>query len=195
VDILADGRLDLDDDTLQSLDLVVVSLHSALTLPAREQTRRICKALAHPAVDIFGHPTGRLLGERAGAAFDLGEVARLAADRGLLLEVNAQPDRLDLDDVQVQTALRYGVGLAISTDAHATTELRFMRWGVDQARRGWATPGNVANSRPLPALLAMLHAARGSGVPSGTRRTAGTERLPRRGKVAARGRRAPARAS
>ena len=161
VDILPDGRLDLDDETLTSLDLVVVSLHSALTLPAREQTRRICRALAHPAVDIFGHPTGRLLGDRPGAAFDLGEVARVAAGQGILLEVNAQPDRLDLDDVQVQAVLRHGVGLAISTDAHSVAELRFMRWGVDQARRGWATAGQVANTRPLAGLLEMLHRGRG----------------------------------
>lgn len=161
VDILTDGSLDLDDETIRSLDLVVVSLHSALTLPPREQTRRVCRALKHPSVDIFGHPTGRLLGDRPGVTFDLGEVIRVAAGQGVLLEVNAQPDRLDLDDVQVQSALRHGAGIVISTDAHSAAELRFMRWGVDQARRGWATASDVANARPLEALLGMLHRGRG----------------------------------
>jgi len=166
VDILKDGTLDLDDQALADLDLVVISLHSALALPRREQTRRVVRALRHPAVDIFGHPTGRLLGRRAGVELDLDEVFRVAADRGVILEVNAQPDRLDLDDVAVQAALRYGVRLAVSTDAHSTAELRFMRWGVDQARRGWATAESVVNSRPLAALLPLLHRSRSSERPA-----------------------------
>jgi DNA polymerase (family 10) len=172
VDILTDGSLDLDDDTLAGLDLVVVSLHSALTLPRREQTRRVVRALSHPAVDIFGHPTARLLGRRPPVELDLEEVYRVAADRGVILEVNAQPDRLDLDDVAVQGALSHGVRLAISTDAHATAELRFMRWGVDQARRGWATAQSVVNTRPLAELLPLLHRSRSPGSRTG----AGTAR-------------------
>jgi DNA polymerase (family 10) len=160
VDILPDGRLDLDDETLWSLDLVVVALHSSLALPRREQTRRVLRALSHPAVDVLAHPTGRLVGRRAGAALDLDEIARAAADRGIMLEVNAQPERLDLDDVAVQTALRHGVRIVISTDAHATAELGFMRWGVDQARRGWATARDVANCLSLPELRGRLHAGR-----------------------------------
>jgi len=160
VDILTDGSLDLDDETLWNLDLVVVSLHSSLALPRREQTRRVLRALEHPAVDILAHPTGRLLGRRAGAAIDLDEIARAAADRGIMLEVNAQPERLDLDDVAIQAALRHGVRLAISTDAHATTELGFMRWGVDQARRGWATAIDVVNCLRLAELRLRLHAGR-----------------------------------
>jgi DNA polymerase (family 10) len=176
VDILPDGRLDLDDATLQALDVVVVSLHSALNLSPRDQTRRICRALRHPAVDILGHPTGRLLPDRTGAAFDLNEVVQVAAGQGVLLEINAQPDRLDLDDVQAQTALRHGAGLVISTDAHSTAELRFMRWGVDQARRGWASAAQVANTRPLGELLKVLHGARrsdGHRVGRADRRTSG----------------------
>jgi DNA polymerase (family 10) len=166
VDILKDGTLDLDDQALAGLDLVVISLHSALALPRREQTRRVVRALRHPAVDILGHPTGRLLGRRAGVELDLEEVFRVAADRGVILEVNAQPDRLDLDDVAVQAALRYGVRLAVSTDAHSTAELRFMRWGVDQARRGWATADSVVNARPLAALLPLLHRSRSAERPA-----------------------------
>jgi DNA polymerase (family 10) len=163
VDILADGTLDLDDATLWDLDLVVVSLHSAFALPRREQTRRVVKALQHRAVDILGHPTARLLGKRPGVQLDLDEILRVAADRGVMLEVNAQPDRLDLDDVAIQAAIRHGVRLAISTDAHATGELGFLRWGVDQARRGWATQDDVVNTRPLASLRPLLHRARTAG--------------------------------
>jgi DNA polymerase (family 10) len=160
VDILADGTLDLDDATLAALDVVLVSLHSRLTLPAAAQTRRLVRALRHPAVDILAHPTGRLLGARAGARFDLAEVCRVARGQGVMLEVNAHPERLDLDDAMVRTALEHGVRLTLGTDAHATLELRHLHWGVDQARRGWATADDVANTRALPALRALLHGAR-----------------------------------
>ena len=163
VDILADGSLDLDDDSLWALDLVVISLHTALSLPRREQTRRVVRALQHPAVDILGHPTARLLGQRPPVQLDLDEVYRVAADRGVILEVNAQPDRLDLDDLACQAAIHHGVRLAVSTDAHAAGELGFLRWGVDQARRGWATRDDVVNTRPLAALLPLLHRARATG--------------------------------
>jgi DNA polymerase (family 10) len=162
VDILSDGSLDLDDETLASLDLVVISLHSAFSLPRREQTRRVVKALRHPAVDILGHPTARLLGQRPGVELDLEEVMRVAAEEGVILEVNARPEQLDLDDVAVQAALRLGVRLAVSTDAHSAAELGYMRWGVDQARRGWATAESVVNTRRLAALLPLLHRSRSS---------------------------------
>lgn len=192
VDILADGTLDLDDETLWNLDLVVVSLHSAFTLTRREQTRRVVRALKHRAVDILGHPTARLLGKRPGVQLDLDEAFRAAADRGVILEVNAQPDRLDLDDVAIQAALRHGLHLAISTDAHSTDELGFLRWGVDQARRGWATREDVANTRPLASLLPLLHRARstGGGAPAPHRLPdalrAGQARPSRRHRAAAR---------
>lgn len=160
VDILADGTLDLDDDTLRELDLVVVSLHSRLSLEPAEQTRRVVRALAHPSVDIMGHPRGRMLLKRDGARFDLEEVCKAAVDHGVMLEVNAQPDRLDLDDVAAHTALGHGIRLVVSTDAHSTRELLNMRWGVDQARRGWATRAGVANTLPLAQFLKLLHAKR-----------------------------------
>lgn len=160
VDIHADGTLDLDDATLFELELVQVSLHSKLRLPAAEQNARVLKALRHPAVDVFGHPHGRLLLRREGAALDLDEICRVCAGQGIMMEVNGAPDRLDLDDVAIQKALHFGVRLTISTDAHNTRELRNMRWGVDQARRGWATKDDVANTRPLAKLLALLHGRR-----------------------------------
>ena len=160
VDIRPDGALDLDDATLAELDIVLVSVHSAFDLSEREQTRRVLRALRHPAVDIFAHPTGRLLGRRGGLRLDMAQVCRAAVERGILLEVNAQPDRLDLDDLATRAALAAGATLAISTDAHAAAELGFMRWGVDQARRGWATKRQVANTLPLERLLPLLHAGR-----------------------------------
>jgi DNA polymerase (family 10) len=156
VDILADGTLDLDDETMASLDIVIVSLHSSLGLSPERQTERIIRALRHPHVHVFGHPTGRLINRRRGARFDLDEVCRVAASEGVLLEINAQPERLDLDDVSARRAQELGASFVIGTDAHSTEELQFMRWGVDQARRGWIERKHVANARSLKELLARL---------------------------------------
>ena len=160
VDIHPDGRLDLDDATLAALDLVCVSIHSAFDLGERDQTRRVLAALRHPSVDVLGHPTGRLIGRRGPIRLDLDQVAAAAADHGVLLEVNGQPDRLDLDDVAARAVTGRGARLVVSTDAHAVAELGFMRWGVDQARRGWARREDVANTRPLTGLLKLLHRSR-----------------------------------
>ena len=160
VDILQDGSLDMDDATLAELDVVVVSLHSKLSLPPGEQTRRAVRAMCHPNVDIFGHPRGRMLTKREGAQFDIHQVCRAAADHGVMLEVNAQPDRLDLREDDIRVALDYGLNLVLSTDAHSTRDLQFMRWGVDHARRGWLTADRVANARPLAGFLNMMHKRR-----------------------------------
>jgi DNA polymerase (family 10) len=160
VDILDDGRLDLDDATLEALDFVVVSVHSKFDLPEREQTRRVVRALRHPSVDLLGHPTGRLIGRRNAIRLDLDQVCRAAADAGVILEVNGQPERLDLDEIACRTVVERGIPIAISTDAHAVAELGFMRWGVDQARRGWASKANVVNTLPLAKLVKRLHGAR-----------------------------------
>lgn len=156
VDILRDGSLDLDDATLAAFDIVLVSVHSHFELSQREQTKRIIKALRHPAVQILAHPTGRMIGERAAIRVDLDELYEVAAAEGVLLEVNAQPTRLDLDDVAARAALERGLTLVINTDAHSVAELGFMRWGVDQARRAWATPHDIANTRSLDTLLKLL---------------------------------------
>jgi DNA polymerase (family 10) len=160
VDILADGSLDLDDATLAALDFVVVSVHSKFDLPEREQTRRVVRALRHPSVDLLGHPTARLIGRRNAIRLDLDEVCRAAADAGVILEVNGQPERLDLDEIACRTVVERGIPIAISTDAHAVAELGFMRWGVDQARRGWASKADVVNTLPLTQLAKLLHGAR-----------------------------------
>ncbi len=151
VDILDDGTLDLDDETLSSLDLVVASVHSRFNMSKDAMTRRIVRALRHPRVRILGHPTGRLLGKRDPYALDIAEVIKVAREEGVFLEINAQPDRLDLDDQHIAMARAAGVRMVISTDAHRIEELSCMRYGVDQARRGWCEPKDILNTLHLSA--------------------------------------------
>ena len=136
---------------------MLVSVHSKFDLGREEQTRRIVRALSHKSVDVLAHPTGRIIGGRRGIAIDFEAVCRAARDHGVVLEINAQPSRLDLDDVTARAAVGAGLQLQIATDAHSTAELRFMRWGVDQARRGWVDASNVLNTLKLGALLKRLH--------------------------------------
>ncbi|MFQ5747508.1 MAG: DNA polymerase/3'-5' exonuclease PolX [Gemmatimonadota bacterium] len=160
VDILADGSLDLEDEMLEGLDVVVASVHSRFDLPAAEQTARIVRALAHPAVDILAHPTGRLINRRDPFDFDLDAVLECAAERGVAMELNAHPNRLDLRDTHLMLAKRRGVRIAISTDAHRIADLDLMRYGVEQARRAWLEPADVLNALPLDELLMTLGARR-----------------------------------
>jgi DNA polymerase (family 10) len=166
VDILENGDLDLDEETLSELDVVIAAVHSKLAMTEAAMTERILAALAHPRVNVLAHPTGRLLGKREPYAVDMAKVVKAACDHGVLLEVNAQPERLDLCDTLVRMARDAGAGLVIDTDAHRVSELEFMRFGVDQVRRGWCSAKDVANTRPLPELRALLrrdrlHAATG----------------------------------
>ena len=156
VDILDTGQLDLDDETLAELDLVVVSVHSKFNMTKADMTQRVVRALRHPRVHVFAHPTGRLLGRREPYPLDMEEVVLVAHDYGVLLEVNAQPDRLDLNDIYCQMARDAGVKLVISTDAHRIAELDNMRYGIDQARRGWCEPADIANTRSLDAFLKLI---------------------------------------
>lgn len=156
VDILPDGSLDLEDELLERLDVVLVSVHSKLDLPAARQTKRIVKALEHPATDILAHPTGRLINRREPMAFDLEEVFQCAKEHGVIVELNAHPDRLDLRDADVIRAKEVGLKMAIGTDAHRVADLGLMRYGVDQARRAWLGRRDVVNAWPLEKLLAWL---------------------------------------
>jgi DNA polymerase (family 10) len=156
VDILGDGSLDLDDATLAELDYVVASVHSKFGMSKDEMTKRILRALANPHVTALGHPTGRLLGKREPYAVDLARLAHAAHALGVLLEVNAQPDRLDLCDVHARLAKEAGALLVVVTDAHSVSELDFMRHGIDQARRGWCTRADVANTAPVAELLTLI---------------------------------------
>jgi DNA polymerase (family 10) len=155
VDILADGRLDLPDEMLESLDLVVASVHSAFDQPAAEMTERVVKALRSPHVDILGHPTCRRLDRREGTAVDLAAVIAEAARTGAALEINSSPMRLDLNDTWAGKALAAGVLLAVDNDAHYPAEFDYARYGSAIARRAGATPKNVLNTRSADELLAL----------------------------------------
>ena len=156
VDILADGSLDQDDDVLEELDLVVVSIHSRFELPAAEQTARVLAALQHPQVDILAHPTGRLINRRPPFELQLDEVLDCAREHGVIVELNAHPERLDLKDSHLILARQLGLKVAISTDAHRTRELDLMHYGVEQARRAWLSKADVVNALPLKEFLQLL---------------------------------------
>jgi len=159
-DIRPDGSLDYPDRVLAGLDLVVASVHSAFKQPRAEMTRRICRALAHPRVHILGHPTGRLIGEREAYAVDMDEVLRTAQRHDKAVEVNAQLDRLDLNDLHARRAHALGVRVAISTDAHTLDQLAWMELGVATARRGWTETRQVVNAWPPERLRAWLRGER-----------------------------------
>jgi DNA polymerase (family 10) len=162
-DILADGRLDLADDCLAELDLVVASVHSHFSQDAGQMTDRVLRALDSPWVDVLGHPTGRLLLKREGLRLDVDRVITAAARHGVALEINCQVDRLDLNDAHARLAHERGARLVISTDAHSVTALGNLRWGIQMARRAWATPEHVLNTRTVDELRPLLrrHARRG----------------------------------
>lgn len=156
VDILSDGRLDLDDGILKECDIVIAAVHYRFNLPEGEMTRRIIRGISNPCVKIFGHPTGRLILERPGYAVNIEELIRAARDHGVVLEINAHPARLDLDDIHARRAKEEGVKLVISTDAHSTQQMELMRYGIFTARRGWVEVGDVVNTYPLRKLLKTL---------------------------------------
>jgi DNA polymerase (family 10) len=156
VDILEDGKLDFSDKLLERLDLVVASVHSKLDLAEDKQTERLIRAMDNPLVSIIGHPTGRRIGDRKPFDLDMERFFDAAEERSCVLEINANPVRLDLSDVHCRMAAERGVDIAISTDAHSTGGLRNMRYGVDQARRGWLSAENVVNTRSWANLSRML---------------------------------------
>ena len=150
-DILSDGSMDLPDDCLAALDLVIGSVHSQLAQTEEEMTARLVRAIEHPAVDIIGHPTNRLLLRRPASRVHIEKVIDAAAANGVALEINSNGHRLDLSDSHARLARDKGVKLVISSDAHSVSELDFPRWGVLVARRAWATTGDVLNAQPLAA--------------------------------------------
>lgn len=149
VDILEDGSLDLPDAILKKLDYTVCSIHSKFNLSVGKQTERVLKAMRNPVFTILAHPTGRMLGQRQPFEIDLRPVFEEAAKLGCMVEINAQPERLDLNDVHARAAMEAGCPVAISTDAHNDSGLEFMRYGVWQARRAWLEKKHVANTRSL----------------------------------------------
>jgi DNA polymerase (family 10) len=148
VDILADGELDLSDSVLEQMDVVVASVHSAFNQEAQQMTDRLLRALSNKNVSILGHPTGRLLLRRDAYPFDMDAVLKTALKNKVAMELNAYPDRLDLNDVHLRMARERGVKIVINTDAHHTSHFEKIKYGILQARRAWLTPKDVLNTLP-----------------------------------------------
>jgi len=156
VDILKDGSLDMDDEVLAELDVVLCSIHSYMNMDRTAMTERMLAALENPYTQIIAHPTGRLLLRRDGFEYDMERILKEARARGVAMECNSQPDRLDLRDTHLRMAKEAGVKIVISTDAHSTANLSLIEFGVRTARRGWIEPGDVLNTLPCEKLLAAL---------------------------------------
>jgi DNA polymerase (family X) len=148
VDIRADGSVDLTDDELAARDWVMASVHSGFDKPRDELTKRIAAAMEHPDVDCIGHPTGRKINRRDAYDVDFEGLLDKALETGTFLEINSQPDRLDLIDTHARAAAEAGVPIVVSTDAHRAHELGYLTLGVAQARRAWLTREQVVNARP-----------------------------------------------
>lgn len=159
-DILADGRMDLDDEVLQTLDFVIASLHSGLTQPRETVTPRVLRALRNPWVDLLAHPTGRKLLRRDGADLDIDAVIDTAYDEGVALEINSQTDRLDLTPEYARKARERGILIAVDSDAHSPRGLALTRWGMIMARRAGLTAADCLNARPFDAFRAALRRSR-----------------------------------
>ena len=156
VNITADGSLDMDDKVLKQLDIVVASIHSGFKNPKEKITKRMIKAMENENVDIIAHPTGRLITKRESYEIDLDAVFDTAKKTGTVMEINSYPERMDLRDVHVRAAVKAGVKLVISTDAHNADQLHFMKLGIGTARRGWATKHDIINTRSLKDMVGML---------------------------------------
>jgi len=155
--VTAEGDLSTDDALLERLDVVVASPHAALGQDAETATERIVRAVEHPLVDVLGHPTGRLINQRAGLELDYEAVAEAAVDHETALEVNASPYRLDLNGEAVRVAVEAGATVVVNTDAHRPAELANVRYGVHTARRGWAETADVLNARDAAGVREFLH--------------------------------------
>jgi DNA polymerase (family 10) len=160
VDILADGSLDLPDSVLKELDAVVAAVHSRFKMPKKEMTKRIIAAFKNKYTNILSHPTGRIIGRRDPYEVDMEEIIKAAADTGTYLEINAYPERLDINEVYCRWAKEKGVLISIDTDSHFDNQLEFMKYGVAVARRGWLEKDEIINTRPLAKLLKLLYAKR-----------------------------------
>ena len=155
VDIRADGSLDAPDEALVRRDWVVASIHAGFRDSSETLTRRLLAAIEHPLVDCIGHPTGRRINRRTPYALDFEAIVERAAATGTCLEINGQPDRLDLRDTHARLAAEAGVRIVLSSDAHSAAALDFLELAVSQARRAWLTAANVVNTRPWPEVRAL----------------------------------------
>jgi len=172
VDILKEGKLDMDDEVLAQLDVVVASVHSYMNLERAAMTERLLAAIENPYTQIIAHPTGRLLLRRDPFEYDMEKVLDAARAHGVAMECNSTPDRLDLKDTYLHMAKDRGVKIVVSTDAHSTASLEFIRYGVQMARRGWLEKKDVLNTLPLEEFLGALRAKPGASARAARRGTA-----------------------
>ncbi|MDO8676376.1 MAG: DNA polymerase/3'-5' exonuclease PolX [Candidatus Azambacteria bacterium] len=156
VNILKDGSLDIEDTVLAKLDVVGIAVHSHFNLSRAEQTKRIIKAMQNKHADILFHPTGRLIQKREPYDVDVEEIIKVAKSTGTVLEIDADPNRLDLKDEYIRKAVEAGVKLAIDTDAHSKNSFHYLEYGIAQARRGWAKSSDIINTRPWKEMLKLL---------------------------------------
>lgn len=154
--IMADGLIDIPDKTLAELDYVIAGVHSQMKMPKNEMTKRIIRAMENSNVDIISHPTGRVLNQRDEYEMDFDAILETAKKTGTILEINANPYRLDLNDVNVRKAKKAGVKMIINSDAHRPEQMNFMKYGIFQARRGWAEKENIVNCLPMEKLKKLL---------------------------------------
>lgn len=155
--IMANGSIDINDKVLAQMDFVIAGIHSQMKMPKTEMTKRIIKAMENSNVDIISHPTGRILKKRDEYEIDFEKLLKVASDTGTILEINASPLRLDLNSIYIKKTKQIGVKMIINTDAHKKEQLRFMEYGVSQARRGWAEKKDIINARPVEKLLKIFN--------------------------------------
>jgi DNA polymerase (family 10) len=158
--ILTDGSLDYPDELLERLDWVVASVHTSFRMRSKEMTDRMIAAIEHPLVDAIGHPTGRKIEKRQPYALDVDRVIEAAARSGTMLEINAAPDRRDLNEIHARAAAEAGVLIVVDSDAHSVRNLELMRYGIATARRAWLTPAQVANTRTWAELASLRKRSR-----------------------------------
>ena len=151
--IMNDGSIDIKDDALEKLDFVIAGIHSSFKMEKKKMTERIIKAMKNPNIDIVSHPTGRILKRRDEYQIDFDEILRAAKEFGVILEINSFPERLDLNDQNIRRAKEAGVKMVINTDAHHRDQMRFIEFGIAQAKRGWAEKSDIINAQPLDKLL------------------------------------------
>ncbi len=161
VNILPDGSLDYDDELLAKLDWVIASVHTSFSMGEKEMTDRMIRAIEHPLVDAIGHPTGRKIETRPPYGLDIERVIEAAARTGTMIEINASPDRRDLNELHARAAAQAGVGVLVNTDAHSVRNFDLLRYGIATARRAWLTPEQVPNTRSWKEFAPLRKRAKG----------------------------------
>jgi len=150
---LADGSIDIKDEVLKQLDYVIAGVHSQMKMAKSQMTGRIIRAMKNPNIDIISHPTGRLIKKRDEYQIDFDKILRAAKETGTILEINSYPERLDLKDINIRRAKEAGVKMAINTDSHQKDQMRFIEYGIAQARRGWAEKEDIINTNSVAELV------------------------------------------